>query len=216
MVGPAPPKKKTQAETIDELMNYLKQGGSLGLEIEKRLEELPPKYVALFVTQRDDNELLISNLVKNFIKKGDSGIFVTLNKSGEDLKAILKKNGVDCTNLFVVDAISRKSGEAAKNVGNMTFVDSPQDLTEMEAQISDFVEKIPPGRHFFILDSISTMMVYNAEKNVEKFVHKLGERLKGLDFQCVFTIMDKTRPEVMNVLSQFSDKVIKPTPQIKP
>ena len=83
---------KTQAEEIDELMDYIKQGGSLGLEIEKRLNDLPEKYSALLVTGQEKYDLLISNLVKAFVKKGIPGIFVTVNKNGKELKKSKSKN----------------------------------------------------------------------------------------------------------------------------
>jgi len=203
---------KSQGEQIDELMEYIEGGGSLGLEIEKRLDELPEKYVVLLVTNQEKYDLLIANLVKAYTKKGASGIFVTINRSGESLVKMLGENKVDCSKLFIIDVISK--GE--KKTENISFVDSPQDLTELQAEASDIAEKIPPGNRFFILDSLSTMLIYNAEKNVEKFVHRFGERLRSQGFQTVFIIMEKTKPEVMNVLSQFCDKVIKPSPKINP
>jgi len=211
-----PRKEKSQAEEIDQLMNYIKQGGSLGLEIEKMLEELPEKYNVLLVTSHDKYDLLIANLVKNFRKKGMPGIFVTLNKSGKDLLKLLQESKVDCNNIRIIDVVSKGMPGPKAQGSCMTYVDSPQDLTEIEAQISDCIESLPKGNRFFVLDSLSTILIYNAEKTVEKFVHLLGERLGEEHFQAVFTIMDKTRPELMNVLAQFCDKVVKPTPQIKP
>lgn len=209
------PVKKTQAETIDELMAYIKQGGSLGLEIEKRLEELPSRYAVLLVTRQEKYDLIVANLVKTFTKKGISGIFVTLNKGGTDLLAMLKENGVECDSMFIVDAITKSEPKLAKDT-KISFVGSPHDLTEMEAQINDFIAKLPAGEHFFILDSLSTMLIYNAEKTIEKFVHSLSERLRHQGFKVVFTIMSETRPEIITVLSQFCDKVIRPSPQISP
>ena len=73
-----------------------------------------------------------------------------------------------------------------------------------------------PGKSFLVVDSLSTLLVYNAEKTVEKFVHGLGEKMKELDFKNVFTIRSKTRPEIMDVLIQFCDKVIRSGPKINP
>jgi len=208
--------KKSQAETIDELMEYLKQGGSLGLEIEKRLEALPEKYVALVVVRQDKYDVLVSHLVKNFRKEGIPGIFVTLNKDAKSLVEMLNKNNVDCNDIFIVDAISKTKAGRAETNGNISFVGSPNDLTEMEAQIMDFVERLPPGNRFFIFDSLSTMLIYNAEKTVEKFVHSLSERLRSLGFKTIFTIMESGNEEIMSVLAQFCDKAIKPVPRIRP
>jgi len=215
----APPLKKkrgkTQAEKIDELMDYIQQGGSLGLEIEKRLDDLPEKYSAMLITGQDKYDLLISNLVKAFVKKGIPGIFVTVNKSGKELKKMLEKNKVSCENILIVDAIT-KTTDPKEKTANISYVGSPQDLTEMEAQINEFIEKLPPGKRFFILDSVSTMLIYNADKTIEKFIHSLSEKLRSLGFKSVFTIMKETKPETLNVLSQFCDKTIKTSPQISP
>ena len=73
-----------------------------------------------------------------------------------------------------------------------------------------------PEKSFLIIDSISTLLVYNAEKTVEKFVHGLGEKMKEVGFKNVFTIRSKTKPEIMDVLIQFSDKVIRSGPNINP
>ena len=209
-----PAKKKNQIEEIDKLIDYLKTGGSLGLEIEKKFEEMPEKYSAIFVTRQEKNNLVIANLIKNFCKKGLPGIFVTMNKSAEDLLKMAEKNHAVCDNMAIIDTVSKKEAAPLKKSERIAYVDSPQDLTEIETEISEFMGKMPPGPKFFILDSVSTMLVYNAEKTVEKFVHRLGERLRGSDFKAVFIVMDGTRPEIMNVLSQFCDKVIKPNPII--
>ncbi len=203
-------RKKNQGEQIDELIAYIERGGSLGFELRKRLEELPSKYVVLLVTREDKYDLLIANLVKNFRESGMSGIFVALNKSGNSLIEMLKEHSVDCSGLFIVDVISKGESEEELPVKNVSFVDSPQNLTEIQLQIGEFVKKLPPGKHFFILESLSTLLIYNAERTVERFVHTLGESLRSQGFQSVFIIMDKTKPEVINVLSQFCDKVIRP------
>jgi KaiC/GvpD/RAD55 family RecA-like ATPase len=209
-----PPKKKSQAEEIEELMDYLKTGGSLGLEIEKKFEEMPEKYAAIFVTRQEKNNLVIANLIKNFCKKGLPGIFVTMNKSAEDLLKIAENNHVPCENMLIVDTVSKKESMPLEKSDRVTYVDSPQDLTEIETEIAEFMGKMQPGPKYFILDSVSTMLVYNAEKTVEKFVHRLGERLRAENFKAIFIVMEGTRPEILNVLSQFCDKVIKPSPVI--
>ena len=210
----SPPEQKTQAEEIDNLMDYLRSGGSLGLEIEKKLEEMPEKYSAIFVTRQEKNTLVICNLVKNFCKKGLPGIFVSMNKSAEDLLRLAEEHKVPCEGMLIVDTVSKRESVPMATSDNIAYVESPKDLTEIEAEVAEFIAKMKPGPKFFILDSVSTMLVYNAEKTVEKFVHRLGERLRANDFKAVFVVMEGTKPEILNVLSQFCDKVIKPNPII--
>lgn len=208
--------KKNRGEEIDALMDYLKGGGSLGIEIQKSLEELPDKYSVLLLAKQEKYDLLLMNVVKYFCQNKMNGIFVTLNKPGADLLELLEEHKVDCANLFIVDGISKKRDQKGVPNPRISFIDTPQDLTDMETRILEFIQKLPPGKKFFILDSLSTLMIYNAEKTVERFVHNLGERLRAREFQSVFIIMEGTRSEIMNVLSQFSDKVIRATPEISP
>ena len=209
-------KKKNRGEEIDELMDYLKGGGSLGLEIQKRLEALPDKYSVLLLAKQEKYDLLLMNVVKYFCKNKVNGIFVTLNKPGSDLLTLFKEHKVECANLFIVDGISKKREPKGEKDSRISYIDTPQDLTDMETRILEFIQKLPTGPKFFVLDSLSTLMIYNSEKTVERFVHNLGEKLKSSGFKTVFIIMEGTRPEIMNVLSQFSDKVIRATPEINP
>jgi len=214
-MGWGQPAKKTQAEKIDELMAYIQQGGSLGIEMEKSFEELPDKFVVLLETSTAQYDLIIANLVKNFQKKGFTGIFVTLNKSGEDLVGMLQKSGIDRKGLFIIDAISKKIAKPVQGQ-NISYVDSPQNLIEIEAVITDYAEGLPQGKGFLIIDSLSTLLVYNAEKTVEKFVHLLGEKMRAMGMKSIFTIRSNTKPETMDVLTQFCDKVINMGSKINP
>jgi len=209
-------KGKNRGEEIDMLMNYLKGGGGIAIEIEKRLSELPETYSVLLETDRENHELVVQNLVKIFQKENTAGIFVTVNKSAEDLLKIMKETGAKTENISIVDVVSKKQSTPSTTSKGVTCVDSPQDLNEIEAQVTDFAEAMEKAKKFFVLDSVSTLLIYNAEKNVEKFVHGLGERLRSMEFKAVFMIMKETKPEVLSVLSQFADKVIKTTPKIKP
>jgi len=208
--------RKSQAAEIDALMEYIEGGGGIALEIENTLEGLPESYSVILETQSEKYDLLIANLIKVFTKRGIPGIFVTVNKSAPEIMQLLEKKGVATTGIFVVDVISKKKTEARVKSKSISYVDSPQNLTEIEAQVTDFAERLQGNEKFFVLDSLSTLLVYNADKNVEKFVHGLGERLKDLGFKAVFTIMAGTTPEIMNVLMQFCDKLVKTSPPIKP
>lgn len=214
--APSLGKKKSRGEELDELMAYLKGGGSLGAEIENRLDAMPGKYSVLLLAKQEKYGLLLMNVVKYFCKKKMSGIFVTLNKPGKDLVGLFNEHGVNCENLFIVDGISKRRDLLMESNERVSYIDTPKDLTDLESRILDFILKMNPGQKFFVLDSLSTLMIYNGERTVERFVHSLGEKLRAMGFKSVFIIMEGTRPEIMNVLSQFTDKVITASPEINP
>lgn len=199
--------QKSRSEEIDELMQFLKPGRELGLTVRKHLDELPQKYVVLLVTGHKKYGLLGEQLIKYFLGKGEEGILVTTNKPAANLIEELGKGKVDAGKLFFIDAVSRKSNEDEVDGERVVYVDSPEDLTELDSAISDCAEKLQGKGKFLVVDSLSTLLVYNNEKTLEKFVHSLSGRMRAKGFKVVLTLVSR-RQETLSVLGQFCDKVI--------
>jgi len=201
--------KKTRAEQIDELMKCLQPGAELGVMIERQLQDLPARYVILLVMARRDYNLLAVQLIQYFAKRNMGGLYVTTNKSAVDLLGSLEKNGLDASGIFVVDTITRKSGYTESGSENVVYIDSPENLTELNTEIEGGIDRMGENKpHFFVLDSLSTLLVYNPDRFVEKFSHSLSGKLRSKRFQAIFTLASETRSETVNVLAQFCDKVI--------
>ncbi|MCX6798607.1 MAG: hypothetical protein NTW59_00745 [Candidatus Diapherotrites archaeon] len=201
-------KKKSRAEEIDDLMRMLQPGTGLGVAIERHLQDLPSKYVILLITGFKEYAHLPLQLIQYFARKKMDGIYVTTNKSAVDLIDALNKNGLDDARIFIIDTITRKSGYVETEKRNVRYIDSPEELTELSTQIEECIEAMPSGPHFFVFDSISTMLVYNAERTVEKFTHGLSGKLRSKQFQAIFTMAGETRGEIVNILAQFCDKIL--------
>lgn len=125
----------------------------------------------LFSTEsKKYNEINISAL-QNLLKKQYSGIYVTLNKSYETIKGVLEKNKINTKSLIFIDAISNIKG---KKAGECLFVGSPQDLTGICIAITEGVKSITQKRKFLVIDSISTLLIYNPGGAITKFIHFLS------------------------------------------
>ena len=199
---------KNRADEIDELMRFLQPSREVGLAILRTLEEFPEKYVVLMVANRKKYPVLAEQLIKYFVGKKAEGIFITTNKPAVDLVEGLRKEKVDLDKVNLIDTVSKRSGEGEADAHNIIYIDSPENLTELDSAINDCIEKVQGKNRFFVLDSMSTLLVYNTERTVEKFMHSLSGKTRAKQFKTVFTLASETRQETLNILSQFCDKVI--------
>ncbi|MDP2973479.1 MAG: ATPase domain-containing protein [Candidatus Diapherotrites archaeon] len=199
---------KNRADEIDELMRFLQPGREVGLAILRALEELPEKYVVLMVANRKKYPVLAEQLIKYFVGKKTEGIFITTNKPAVDLVEGLRKEKVDLGKVNLIDTVSKRSGEGEVDAHNIIYIESPENLTELDSAVNDCIEKVQGKNRFFVLDSMSTLLVYNSERTVEKFMHSLSGKARAKQFKTVFTLASETRQETLNILSQFCDKVI--------
>ena len=202
------PGAPSRSDKIDELMRSLQPGREVGLAITRALDELPEKYVVLMAASRKKYPLLAEQLIKYFFGKKDEGIFITTNKPAVNLVEELKKEKIDLTNVFLIDTVSKRSGEEEAASHNIIYIESPENLTELDSAVNDCIEKVQGKNRFFVLDSMSTLLVYNSERTVEKFMHSLSGKARAKQFKTVFTLASETRQETLNILSQFCDKII--------
>ena len=199
---------KSKSDEIDELMRLLQPSREIGLAILRALEELPERYVVLMVANRKKYPLLAEQLIKYFVGKNAEGIFITTNKSAVDLVEGLRKEKVGLGKVSLIDTVSKRSGEGEADAHNIIYIESPENLTELDSAVNDCIEKVQGKNRFFVLDSMSTLLIYNTERTVEKFVHSLSGKARAQQFKTVFTLASETRQETLNILSQFCDKVI--------
>ncbi len=199
---------KDRAAEIDKLMKYLQPGRGLGISIMKSLEELPETYTVLATASRKKYALLGEELIKYFLKQGAQGIFITTNKPASTLIESLEKNSVDWSRLFLIDVVSVRSNEQQLSEENVIYVDSPEDLTELDAAINDCIKKALEKNRFLVLDSLTTLLVYNPERTVERFMHSLSGKTRANQFKAIFTLASETKKETLGIISQFCDNVL--------
>ena len=67
-----------------------------------------------------------------------------------------------------------------------------------------------PGKKFLFLDSLSTLLIYNAPGSLAKFTHFLMTRVKLLGLNGVFMVVEKEIDEkLLSEIVHFSDRVIR-------
>ncbi len=102
------------------------------------------------------------------------GIYVSLNVGYERLCKNLEKSGIETSQLFFIDAVSKTAGKETRS-SNVVYVSGAEALTEMSLSITEAVNK--GSFDFLLVDSLNTLLLYNGLETVERFCHYLCNKL---------------------------------------
>ena len=115
-------------------------------------------------------------------------LYVSLNELYSTLLASLEEAKVDTKKFYFIDAITTTAEPSVQKKDNCTFVVSPNALVELSLAISSAIEEQKP--RVVIFDSISTLMIYENEKIVLKFVHSLIGKIRAASIDAFFTALE--------------------------
>lgn len=135
-----------------------------------------------------------------------NGIYVSLNTPYSTLLTELSSKGINTSQLYFIDGISKKSSSDVK-ADNAHFLQSPSSLTELSIVLT---HGLNIGEiNFVLMDSLSTMLLYNKQDLTERFFHFIAGKLKSFNVTGIIMILDEERSrKLMPVLSQICDATI--------
>lgn len=163
-------------------------------KIEEKLKGVPPKSIVIVDTPLEENQI---GLTADFLKfrRNDKGIYVSSNRPTNDLIEKLlvygfdMKEALEAGRLCVIDLMSKSIGACELKGG--IYVSSPSELAATQMAIEKAIERVDgeTGRTWLLLDSISTLLVYNTPPALLQFLHFLIGRLRVLQFSgVIFTV----------------------------
>ncbi|MBI5871528.1 hypothetical protein HZB88_00385 [archaeon] len=150
-------------------------GYSFNQLLEKKISELPENFTALLLVNAEEYSDVVLGVIENFIvEKKLSGIYLTSNKQSSILLKMFQKKfkNFDDKKIFFLDCVTKE----LKKQGIERAVEcTPQNLIDLNISINQALEVLETGS-FFILDSISTLAIYNDERVLKKFVKTVVEK----------------------------------------
>ncbi len=142
----------------------------------------------------------VNSIVKSF--KNIPGIYVSLNKTQKSTENILRKNKINTNKIFFIDCVtSEKTREDVLHI-------APDQLDLLSSAINTFIKDIK-GKKFLILDALSTLLIYNDENKVAKFVKEITEYASQNDVKVVAFSPKTKGEELLNKIFNFFDEVKK-------
>jgi KaiC/GvpD/RAD55 family RecA-like ATPase len=149
----------------------------------------------------------VLELLRYFTAKVPRGVYVSLNKPFAVLTKSFEKAGIPSSSLFFVDGITNVPSIQEEN--DHACLGSGVGLSNLCIGISKAINGIT-GEKFLVLDSLSTLLIYNDSKSVAKFAHLLTEKMRRWNTSgSLLTVEMNAERDVVSQLAPFCDKVVK-------
>ncbi len=146
-------------------------------------------------------------LVKDLDKKYERICYVSLNEIFNHLTQNFEKNAINTNKFFFIDAITKSSVASIPQEDNCIFVLSPNSLIELSVAITKTLERREPD--VLLFDSLSTLLIYEKETTVTKFIHSLIGKIKAASSDCILTALETdAESEAIKDLGMFVDEVL--------
>lgn len=181
------------------------QEEALAYAISGALLKGKPEQSAAIITSRDAVEVDLA-LAKFFAGKSYSGVILCMDRPSSFYMEALKQEGIDPSGLYFIDV-----GRAAAQAENVSNVSEPYDLTFTKIEVTRVAQRLrmkdPKRKLFFLNDSIITLLQYNEEKLVGRFIHELGMKLREMEVYSI-TLLEPGQ-SINAAVERMSDKVVK-------
>lgn len=190
------------------LEGFLDSHKRIQFQLEQRLDAENLTGIILAVVDAADFPEANTGLVGYFEKRKMPGVFVSVNKPIATLLAPWPANSFVSQSIDFVDCISQMSGTRELVGPHVHYLESPQQLVELSGKISELLSK-KTGKRFLVIDSLSTLLIYNRPESIEKFVHAVTNKIRGMPvFAVLLMIKTAENLDVQRIVSQFCDHVI--------
>ncbi len=164
-----------------------------------------PELTMLIIPNKEYSRGL-SILIRRTSNQHNKIVYVTLNEIYSSLILHIKKLGANPKKFFFVDAVTMTASREITKHDNCIFVSSPNSLVELSLAITRALNSEKPDAMIF--DSISTLLIYEKEVTVTKFIHSLIGKIKAAGVSTYFTALEgDSQTESVKDLTMFMDNV---------
>jgi len=168
----------------------------------------------------DDNELVLlivpsgsvdevnRSVLEYFAnKKGAVCVYTTFSKTYKVVFKNLKKYKIDTKKIFFIDCVTPVSEFGEINIADKVVFCQPNSLTNISISITTALKNLPQDKNrVLILDTISTLMLYNDKKDVIKFLHFLSGTIRKYGVKSlIFTLDEESDKSLISEISLFCD-----------
>lgn len=158
----------------------------------------------LIITSAERLQQRIITKIKEIekIKKNAPLIYVSLNKTQKSTEQVLKQEKINTKKIFFIDGVT------AEKIRDDVIHVAPDDLTLLRIAIVSFIKSIK-GEKTLMIDALSTLLIYNDENEVARFILGVTEDATQHNVQ-IFAFSPKTRgEELLTKIFNFFDRVQK-------
>lgn len=137
-------------------------------------------------------------------KNGGCWIYVTVNKPFSAIKDSFIRKKIDVSGIFFIDMTS---SSGAKKDANCLYLGDPHDLTSVSIAIDQAIGSMK-GEKFIVFDSVNTLLNYNNESVIIRFMHSMTAKMRAENARAVILSVGSMNENISSQLTQFCDKCI--------
>ncbi|MBU0459551.1 MAG: hypothetical protein KJ771_01975 [Nanoarchaeota archaeon] len=143
------------------------------------------------------------SIIKVLRTKRQHCIYLTLNKSSQNVKNMLKKRRIDTNKYYFIDCVTEK-GKADK----VLYI-SPERLDLLQTAVKSFINNIS-GRKIIMIDTLERLRDYNNQKKITTFVNKMNAYAAQKNVPVfAFTLKKEIGEDLQEKIFNFFDQVKK-------
>lgn len=173
------------------------------MRLEDALERTKFKHVATLVISSSIYNEIVKELMKT-LSKNNLGLYVAANKGCEEYSDLL----AETKGLYFLDVLPVDTTVTEHMKDRCLGKAPPTSLSQISIAIANILNEKKEIR-FLVLDSVSSLFVYNDYVTTIKFLRSLAENMhqKGV-FTLYLALEEETDPKLRAEFSQMSDYVL--------
>lgn len=135
------------------------------------------------------------------------GVFLSANRPHDALRPVIGPK------FHIVDCITGMTGILPGNLPDVMFIESPT-LLEKAALRAEQILRRMPGRSALIVDSLSTLAMYNDPDAVVELAHNMITRLRLRGTAAAWMMVADQQPGIVDALAPYCDRIVPLEPAI--
>lgn len=140
----------------------------------------------------------------------DAGVFLTANRPHHALRDLLGQEGIDASKFTFIDCVSSMTGIAPPAEPGVLHIESPTMMEKMAMRADQVLRRSAGRRRFVLLDSLSTLSVYNGANTVAEMAHNLITRLRMQSVGAALILVEKQAgEELLDTVKPLCDNVVR-------
>ncbi|MCR4335102.1 MAG: hypothetical protein NUV57_01040 [archaeon] len=198
------PNENWSEEKLEKLLNKQNQ---LSTRVVHSLNEIKEPFTILALVEPKEYSGIRNGVIQKYSKSDIQVVFLSLNSGYAKIVQDLNKEKLDSKNIFFIDMISIERDLEPNPASNVVYLEAPTELTEAMLLVVKKLDEKP--KTVLVLDSISTLLIYNDKSSIEKFIHTLVGKANASKASVLLLSSDaKQKEDITKTISQFVDLTI--------
>jgi KaiC/GvpD/RAD55 family RecA-like ATPase len=175
---------------------------------EALLKRIDNNELVLLVTPSEQVESVNAEVMKHFVNSKDSYvIYTTFTKPYETVLKNFKKDGIKTDKIFFIDCATPITGSSEIVNNKKAIFCSPHSLTNISISLKSALKNMSEKQNkVLVLDTITTLMLYNKKQAVVRFIHNLSGNIRKYGVKSlIFTLSGEDDKKIVSELSRYVD-----------